>query len=111
MTTNSARVAPRPGLLSRLKLAEPVRLYAYSLLTAILAALVLAGTVTDNWYAALSGIAAAILAVVPGAEATRASVYSPATHMADLVAVTTPRPSPVLRTGVDVADALRAARL
>lgn len=71
-------VTARPGRLTRWKLTEPVRLYAYTVLAAVLLALVLVGTITDEWADALLGVAAAVLAVVPGAEAARASVYSPA---------------------------------
>jgi hypothetical protein len=68
----------RPPLLARLKLTEPVRLYCYSLLSAVLLALVAVGGLTGEWSDALLGIAAAVLGVVPGAEFARASVYSPA---------------------------------
>jgi hypothetical protein len=78
-------ITTRPSLLSRLKLSEPVRLYCYSLLTAVLVALVAVGYVTEEWQAALTGIAAALLGVVPGAEAARASVYSPKTHIQQMV--------------------------
>ena len=79
------RVSSRPGPLARLKLSEPVRLYAYTVLAAILTALVLTGTITGAWQEALTGIAAAVLAVVPAAEAGRASVYSPRTHVRQII--------------------------
>ena len=78
-------VTTRPGRLARLKLSEPVRLYAYGILSAVVVALVLVGTITGEWGDALLGIVAAVLGVVPGAEAARASVYSPRTHMQDLL--------------------------
>lgn len=78
-------VTARPGRLQRLKLAEPVRLYCYGVLSAIALALVLVGTITQEWSDALLGIAAAALAVVPGAEAARATVYSPASNLRALV--------------------------
>lgn len=77
-------VTARPGRLQRLKLTEPVRLYCYGLLSAVLVALVLVGTITEEWSAALTGIAAALLGV-PGVEAARATVYSPATNLRTLV--------------------------
>lgn len=73
-------VNARPGLLIRLKLSEPVRLYCYSLLSAVLVALVVVGYLTEEWQAALTGVVAAVLGVVPGAEAARATVYSEAGH-------------------------------
>jgi hypothetical protein len=84
MTTKDV-VSARPGLLFRLKVSEPVRLYSYSLLSAVLVALVVVGTITEEWQAALTGIAAAVLGVVPAAEASRASVYSEKTHIQQMV--------------------------
>lgn len=83
-TTPPADVTARIRGLARLKQTEPVRLYAYSVLSAVLVALVLVGTITDDWSAALTGIAAAVLGV-PGVEAARASAYSPASHVAEVL--------------------------
>lgn len=74
MTTVNAR----PGLLSRLKLTEPVRLYLYSLGSVLVAGLVLMGYLTGEWSEYLTGALAVILGVGGGGEAARASVYSPA---------------------------------
>lgn len=82
-STRPADVTARLRGLARLKLTEPVRLYAYGVLSAVLVALVLVGTITQDWSAALTGIAAALLGV-PGVEAARATVYSPATHVAEV---------------------------
>jgi hypothetical protein len=73
MTTVNAR----PGLLSRAKLAEPVRLYLHSVGAVLIAGLVLMGYFTDEWAAYLTGALAVVLAVGGGGEAARASVYSP----------------------------------
>lgn len=74
MTTVNAR----PGLLSRVKLAEPVRFYLYSVGVVLIAGLVLMGKVTGEWQSYLTGALAVVLAVGGGGEAARASVYSPA---------------------------------
>jgi len=71
-------VSTRPGLLSRLKLTEPVRLYLHSVGAVLIGGLVLMGYLTDEWSAYLTGALAVVLAVGGGGEAARASVYSPA---------------------------------
>jgi hypothetical protein len=81
MTTVNAR----PGLLSRLKLTEPVRLYLHSVGLVLIGGLVLMGYLTDDWSAYLTGALAVVLAVGGGGEAARASVYSPATHVKGIV--------------------------
>jgi hypothetical protein len=70
----------RPSILERWKQTEPVRLYVYGLLAAVLLALVVVGWMTEDLSAALTGILAALLVGVPGAEAARVSVISPATR-------------------------------
>jgi hypothetical protein len=65
------------GLLARLKLTEPVRLYLYSVLVVLTAAAQLAGWLTGEWSTFLEMNGAVVLAVTTGAEAARASVYSP----------------------------------
>jgi hypothetical protein len=81
--------APIRGVswLERVKQSEPVRLYAYTVLAAVLTAAVAAGAVTGEWAHALTGVAAAVLGAVPAAEAARASVYSPRTYDRQLVDV------------------------
>jgi hypothetical protein len=65
------------GLLSRLKLTEPVRLYLYSLAVVAIGGLALAGVLTGQWIAYATGAVAVVLSVTVGGEAARASVYSP----------------------------------
>jgi hypothetical protein len=84
--TQTAPIRPVP-LLERWKDSEPVRLYAYSVLSAVLVALAAVGAVTGEWTSALTGIAAALLGVVPGAEAARMSVISPRSHLDATVAL------------------------
>lgn len=67
----------RPALLARLKLTEPVRLYIYTVLLVLTAGLQLAGWLSGEWRDFLAMNAAVLLAVGGGAEAARASVYSP----------------------------------
>lgn len=83
-----ARPAPIRSVpwLPRLKETEPVRLYAWTVLSAVAVVAVAAGWVTGEWSEALMGIAGAVLGVLPAAECARASVYSPRTHNAQLVA-------------------------
>lgn len=86
MTSNVARpvrVSSRPGLVTRIKLSEPVRLYLYGLAGVVLAGLTLAGTLTGEWADYWLHVAGVLL-VIPAAEAARASVYSPRTHVQDL---------------------------
>jgi hypothetical protein len=71
--------------LPRLKETEPVRLYAYTVLSALTLVAVLAGWLSGEWPEALMGVAGAVLGVIPAAEAARASVYSPRSHNAQLV--------------------------
>jgi hypothetical protein len=78
-------VNARPGLLARLKLTEPVRLYLHSIGLVLIGALVLMGYLTDEWSAYLTGALAVVLAVGGGGEAARASVYSPASHVRGIV--------------------------
>lgn len=73
-----------PSTLSRLKLAEPVRLYLYSVGAVLVAGLVLAGAVTGEWSEFALAALAALLAVPAGTEAARASVYSPRTMLLEL---------------------------
>ena len=81
MTTVNAR----PGLLTRLKLTEPVRLYLHSVGVVLIGGLVLMGYLTDEWSAYLTGALAVLLAVGGGGEAARASVYSPASHVKGVI--------------------------
>lgn len=62
------------------KRTEPVRLYLYGVLAAVLVVLAVVGLVTQDLAAAITGVAAAVLVAVPGAAAVRASVVSPATY-------------------------------
>lgn len=71
-----------PTLLQRWKDAEPVRLYAYTVLGALVLVLAGVGVVTEDLSAALTGLAAAVLGIPAAAEAGRASVLSPATARA-----------------------------
>jgi di/tricarboxylate transporter len=65
------------------KRTEPARLYAYAVLAAVLVVLAVVGWITEDLAAALTGVVAAVLAVVPAAAAIRASVYSPATRASE----------------------------
>jgi hypothetical protein len=76
-TIPAAEPLERLPLLSRLKLTEPVRLYLYTLLLVLTAGLQAAGWLTGEWAAFASANGAVVLAVGAGAEAARASVYSP----------------------------------
>jgi len=71
---------PRPGLMARLKLTEPVRLYLHSVGLVLVAGLVLMGYLTDEWSAYLTGALAVVLGVGGGGEMARSSVFSPYTH-------------------------------
>jgi hypothetical protein len=84
MTPHPA-VSARPGVLTRLKLSEPVRLYLYSLAVVALAGLTLAGYLTGEWSDYWAHAAGVLLGLVPAAEAVRASVYSPRGHVAGLL--------------------------
>lgn len=88
---NAAEGTPAPSLgrLARLKLSEPVRLYAYSVLVVLAVGLNLAGVLTGEWLPYATSSAAVVLGVAGAAEAARASVYSPrsvVTAMLDLAA-------------------------
>jgi len=65
------------GLLARIRLTEPVRLYLYSLALLAIGGLALAGVLTGEWIPYATGAAATVLVVGAGGEAARASVYSP----------------------------------
>lgn len=73
-----APATPAVGLLKRLTLTEPVRLWIYSLLVIVTAGLQLAGYESGQWadFSVLNG--AVILGVGAAGEGIRASVYSPA---------------------------------
>lgn len=68
----------------RWKLTEPVRLYLYGVGGVIVAGLVLAGYLTQEWSAYLMAALGVVLGVVPATEAARASVYSVAGHLHSL---------------------------
>jgi hypothetical protein len=70
---------PAPSRLERWRDAEPVRLYAYTVLAALLVVLTAVGLTTGELAHALTGMVAAVLGVIPAAELGRASVWSPAT--------------------------------
>jgi hypothetical protein len=74
-------VSARPGGLSRLKLTEPARLHGYTILAALALVLVAAGLLTGEMGHALTGLAAAVLGIVPAVESIRGSVYSTAGHV------------------------------
>lgn len=65
------------GWLARLKLTEPVRMYAYVLCLVVITGLQLAGWLTGEWVQFSITDAAVVLGVAGTAEAARASVYSP----------------------------------
>jgi anti-sigma factor RsiW len=66
------------GLARRLAESEPVRLYLYSVLGAVLAVLVALGVLTSSDAALWGALGAAVLAV-PVTEGVRSQVYSPRT--------------------------------
>ncbi len=78
----ASTVTARPGVLTRWKNAEPVRLYLYGLALIVVAGLQLAGVLAGDWpdYAAMA--VAVLLGVIPAAEAVRASVYAPTSTLA-----------------------------
>lgn len=63
-------------LLDRWKAAEPVRLYLYGVASAILAAAVVIGWLTETAALALGGVVTAVL-LAPAVEAARARAWSP----------------------------------
>jgi hypothetical protein len=65
------------GLLARLKLTEPVRLYLYSVALVVITGLNLAGWLVGEWLPFAESSAATLLGVTAATEAARASVYSP----------------------------------
>ena len=74
------------GLWSRLQLSEPVRLRLYSVLTAVLGLLVAYGVVTDAQAGPWAFLCSAVLGVgVSTAESIRGAVWSPRTHIRELV--------------------------
>jgi hypothetical protein len=72
------------GLLTRLKLTEPVRLYSYTVLLVLTAGLQLAGLLSGEWAEFTAANGAVLLGVGAAAEAARASVYSPAAVVREL---------------------------
>jgi hypothetical protein len=73
------------GLVDRLKNAEPVRLYVYGLALLAILGLQLAGALTGEWVQYSLTASATVLGVAgAGAEAARASVYSPAGAIREL---------------------------
>lgn len=89
--TDQANGQPRTRGLASLRLTEPVRLYLYGVGSLILAGLVLGGVLTQDWQDWGLAMLAEVLAVVPATEAARATVYSPATAMRQLVAAVNTR--------------------
>ena len=67
------------GWLERWQQAEPVRLYLWSVATAVLTAALVAGWVTEQLYVALVGVVSAVL-IVGGTALARGVAYAPATH-------------------------------
>jgi hypothetical protein len=65
------------GVLARLKLTEPVRLYLWSVSAVLFVGLNLAGVLTGEWQAYATSSAAVLLGVLPATAAARASVFSP----------------------------------
>jgi hypothetical protein len=66
------------GWWERWQAAEPIRLYLWTVATAVLAASVTAGVITENLYVALTGVASAVL-TFGGAAAARRRAYAPLT--------------------------------
>lgn len=82
MTLPTPIPAPPPpvqsvGLLARLKLTEPVRLYLYSVALVVIGGLNLAGWLVGEWVPYAISSSGTLLVVTAGGEAARASVYSP----------------------------------
>lgn len=73
-----------PGTLTRWKLTEPVRLYAYTLLSVLILGLVLAGVASGQWGEYLTAAVGAVLTMPGAIEAARASVYSPASVVQEM---------------------------
>jgi hypothetical protein len=70
--------------ISRAKLTEPVRLYLGSVGAVIVAGLVLAGWLTQDWAAYCMAALGVILGLGPAGYAIRASVWSEAAHITSL---------------------------
>lgn len=66
------------GWFARWQEAEPVRLYLWSVATAVLGGAVVAGWLTRDLYVAATGVAAAVF-TVGGAAAARSKAYAPVT--------------------------------
>jgi hypothetical protein len=67
---------PSVGVLTRLKLTEPVRLYIYSVALVLFTGLNLAGYLTGAWQDYAAASAATLLGFGVAGESARASVYS-----------------------------------
>jgi hypothetical protein len=83
VTPPPAKVAS-VGLFRRLQLTEPVRLYLYGVVGAVLAVLVGLGVLNDSDAALWSALGAAVLSV-PLAEGIRSQVYSQRTWASDVL--------------------------
>lgn len=87
-----APLAPRVagiGPLARLQLAEPVRLWLYPVLVALLGLAVTYGLISDTVAPQWEALAAAVLAIGGHGviRAVRGAVVSPRTHIRELVAL------------------------
>jgi hypothetical protein len=81
-------VASGVGKLAGWKLAEPVRLYLYSVIALVIVpGLNLAGWLVGQWPAFAISSAAVVLAVAGAGEAARASTYSLASHLRGIAGV------------------------
>lgn len=78
LATAPAATVSGVGLFARLQQAEPVRLYLYAVLAAVLAVLVSYGVLTGEQAALWGAVGGAVLAV-PVTEGLRAQVTSPRT--------------------------------
>jgi hypothetical protein len=96
MTTTQSEptVAARPGLLRRLQLSEPVRLWLYGIAAAVVALMVYVGYMTEDLAPFVVALVAAVLSV-PAAESLRDQVWSQQS---------------VTREIIDAANAARNAR-
>lgn len=83
-STGRLAAAPSAGLLARLRLTEPVRLYLYGLGVVLVTGLNLAGYLLGDWHDYALSSLAVVLGLVPAAEAARASVFSIGGHVASL---------------------------
>lgn len=98
-TAPPARVAG-VGLLARLQLSEPVRLYLYPVAVTVIALLVAGGLLSDAVAPLWEALAAALLGVgsVAAIERTRGAVYSPRSTARLLLEQTSARPPSDLGT-------------